>query len=108
MILFKSFLIEKIKAGIKTETRRLGKKRWSIGKVYWVCHKLYQNEPDCRIKVTDVRQEHLYDILPEDVVREGFEDAGVAGFIKGFKEINAGKTAEDNPLVWVVRFELVK
>lgn len=108
MILMKDFLIEKAKAGIKTETRRLGKKRWSVGKVYWVCHKLYQKAPDIRILITGLWQEKLSQITPEAIKREGLEGLTPAGFIEKFRMINKGKVIELDPPVWVLQYELVK
>jgi len=104
----KDYMIEKVKAGIKTETRRLGLKRWSVGKVYWICHKLYQKEPDCRVEVTGIGRELLSLITPEAVKREGLEGLTPAGFVEKFAVINAGKVMDADPVVWVVRFRLVK
>ena len=115
MILFKTFLLAEIKRGRKTETRRLWEKcRVKPGSIHWACHKLFQNEPDCLVKVISVHKEHLLDITPEAVMREGFPDGNVQGFVDGFKQINAKKVADPgvsynawNPELWVVRFKLV-
>ena len=104
MILFKQYFFPLILAGVKTETRRLGKKRWNVGSVHWACHKLFQTEPDCCIKILGVKQERLSAITQEAVHREGVIGTP-AEFIAKFKEINKGKPMEPDPLVWVVSFK---
>lgn len=132
MILFKSFLIKQILAGNKKETRRkvktkdgkIVKPRWKPGSIHWAVHKLYQQEPDCKIKIHSVHMERLRDITPDGVKREGFVDDNVTKFIAGYyaieNKIKLNETDLDqtitsisvpsdyNPRVWVIKFELVK
>jgi hypothetical protein len=111
MILMKDYLIEEVKAGHKTETRRLwARSRVLPGSVHWICHKLFQTEPDCRVKILSVHTEKLRDITPDGVRAEGFAHGDVKLFLKGFREINAKKSGKHgprwNPDLFVVRFEL--
>lgn len=107
MILFKKFLVAQIQAGRKTETRRLGKKRWNVGTIHQVRQQYYQKVPDCHVRIINVYQERLSAITDEAVKREGL-DMTPDEFIAKFREINAGKAMENDPLVWVVQFEKVE
>jgi hypothetical protein len=79
-----------------------------------------------RIRITSIRQEHLLEILPENLRKEGFPISpfGKALFIETFCEINKHKfellqtatKVEDktkwenkgwNPLVWVISFSVI-
>lgn len=108
MLLFKPEHVDMILAGQKTQTRRLGKKRWKVGGV----HACYTRppfakggaEPFCRVRIVKVQAELLWSITAEDAQREGYESAGQ--FTDAFWAINRRLWDEDpNPLVWVVTFE---
>ena len=74
----------------KTVTRRLGWKFLKVSDVLNACVKCQglgkggKIERICQIRVVDVRQERLYKITQEDVVREGFPDYSRQDFIEMF------------------------
>ncbi|OFW99254.1 MAG: hypothetical protein A3E78_11750 [Alphaproteobacteria bacterium RIFCSPHIGHO2_12_FULL_63_12] len=109
MILFKPQHVEKILRGEKTQTRRLGKKRWNVGAVHQAKTKLF-GEPFARLRITGVRQEPLDEISEEDARREGY--ANSHEYLGAFRKINLAGAADAHrywtQLVWVVDFELVK
>lgn len=111
MILFKPEHVEPILSGRKTQTRRLGKKRWNAGSV----HQCYTRppftrggaEPFCRVRITEVRSEVLEDISEADARAEGYPDS--EEFMEAFERINPSVY---DPVscsflrVWVVTFEV--
>jgi hypothetical protein len=52
---------------------------------------LQASAPACYVKIQRIWQEHLFDITPDGVRREGFPDGNVEKFIARFKDINAQK-----------------
>lgn len=108
-MLFKPFLIDAMKAGIKTETRRL-KLHVKPGKIYCVDRRLYQKEHEGWIRVESIHVEKLSQITQEAVVREGFPDGNIETFIKGFKQINEKNLAslpedqKEDPTIHVIKF----
>jgi len=120
MILFRPEHVAPILAGHKTQTRRLGKRRWRVGAV----HGCYTRPPYAKggaepfgwVLILDVRRERLCDISVADVVAEGY--ANTFGFFKAFCRISKRLAADcrrnclgcelANPEVWVVEFELVE
>lgn len=102
MILFKPEHVEPILAGEKTQTRRLGKKRWNEGAVHQCKTNLF-GDLFARVTIIQVRQERLGDISLEDLVREGHATG------EDYKAVweRIYKTPwDDELLVWVVDFEV--
>lgn len=108
MILFKPEHVLLILGGNKTQTRRLGKKRWNVGSV----HKCYTRppfakggaEPFCRVRILGVRRELLLDITAADARAEGYGNR--LDYLDAFLTINCC-SADTNDLympVWVVTF----
>lgn len=100
MILFKPEHVAPILAGEKTQTRRLGKKRWNVGAVHQCRTQLY-GKPFATVLILGVRQERLGDISAEDVAAEGY--AG-KDYKAAWERING--SWDDDQVVWVVEFEL--
>lgn len=102
-MLFKPEHILPIQRKKKTQTRRTGKKRWSIGKIYQ-CKTSFKKgeEPFAYIRITSLRQEFLGQISDQDAKREGYPH--VPAYKKIFKEIYGHWNPHE--LVWVVDFEV--
>ncbi len=108
-MLFKPDHVEPILAGRKTQTRRLGARRWREGSI----HACYTRppfarggaEPFCRVRIKDVRRERLSSISMDDAVAEGY--GSIEDFYAAFRRINAAQGLELDPEVWVVAFEVV-
>lgn len=105
MILFTPRHVEMIKAGRKTQTRRIWKRpRAKVGAVHLVKTELFSKEHHCKIRILDVRRERLGDITEDDARAEG--GYTVAEYIEIWREIN-GVWNQDQ-LVYVVTFEVVR
>ncbi len=106
MILFKAEHVQAILDGTKTQTRRLGKKRWNVGAVH-ECKTNYVGKPFARVRILAVDGERpLSDISQADVESEGYATRG--DYIEAFAWINKmplGTALHCAP--WVVDFELV-
>jgi len=105
MILFKPEHIAPILAKTKTQTRRLGKKRWNVGAVHQCQTRMLDNgSVFAHVRITGVRQEQLRSISHDDAVAEGY--TGIGTYLTAFYEINRMATDAD-PLVWVVTLEII-
>ena len=108
-MLWKREHVDLICAGLKTETRRLGKRRWILGNEYR-CYTRPQwakppGVPFAKIRVVALQLKRLSWIDNASAVREGY--TSVASFLEAFRTIN--KLAPDvDPTVWVVRFEVAE
>lgn len=100
--MFKRHLLEKVLSGEKTQTRRISKRKYKIGKEYRL-RKDWYHYYDHRIKIIDRREERLGDITEEDAVREGFNS------VKDFKKawININGIWDPDIIVHVYDFELI-
>ena len=110
MILFKPEHVEPILTGYKTQTRRLGKKRWNVGSV----HACYTRppfakggaEPFCRVLIKGVHTQILGSMTNWDARAEGYDNVGA--FIDAWERINGKNCWAPRLSVWVVAFELVQ
>lgn len=109
MILFRPEHVEMILSGRKTQTRRLGKRRWKVGGV----HACYTRppfakggaEPFARVHILGVRQELLAEISDDDIHAEGYDS--FPEYLKVLCDINGGGMST-TALLWVVNFEVVQ
>jgi hypothetical protein len=109
VILFKPEHVPMISCGQKTQTRRLGKRRWNVGAV----HACYTRppfakggaEPFCRVRITGVYQQRLGDMSSWEAQEEGYDNVGA--FVDVWERINGKNSWAPGLMVWVVRFELV-
>lgn len=104
MILFKPCHVEMIKAGAKTQTRRVWKRpRAKVGSIHKVKTVMLSKDYHCKIRILDVRRERLGDISEDDARAEG--GYTVAEYIEIWKAING--VFDPDQLVYVVDFEVV-
>lgn len=103
MILFKPYHVDLILSGRKTQTRRLGKKRWLVGSVHQA-KVSYMAKPFASIKVLNIRYELLVPMSESDAHAEGYEST--EAYLRAFKEIYKYPLDEANPYCWVLDFEL--
>ena len=105
MILFKKEFIPKILDGTKTQTRRLGKKRWNVGSIYQ-CKCSWFGKPFAKVEILSVQQEVLDNISENDARAEGFKNRHL--FFLRFWAIS--KVSDFSELreckVWVIKFRL--
>ena len=105
MILFKSEHASMIINGTKTQTRRLGKKRWNVGAIHQCQTKLFDNHSVfAKVRILDVYSERLMDISYADAQSEG--GYSVDEYKAVWERINGMWITA--LFVWVVKFELVK
>ncbi len=107
-MIFRPELVDKIRVGEKTETRRLVKGnpqtavcRYKVGSTYAVQPGRTQRGV-ARIRVTDVRLEVLGGIDHAGARREGFPS--VEAFFDYWRSLHG--EADPDLAVWVIRFEL--
>jgi len=102
VMLFKPEHAQMILRRKKTQTRRTGKKRWKVGKIYQAKTGHRGSEPFAYLLITGLRQEFLGQITDQDACREGYPH--IPGYRKIWKKING--RWDPHQLVWVVDFEL--
>ena len=71
MILFKPEHVPMILSGRKTQTRRLGKKRWRVGAIHQCKTSLF-GESFARVRIRGVCREPLREISVADCFAEGY------------------------------------
>ena len=101
-LLFKRQFITKIREGAKTQTRRLNQPRLKIGKKYSLRENYQTTLPD-KILITDIYQQYLGDITPEDIKREGFTTK--TEFTNTWTEIYGQYDPE--MYIWVIEFQYI-
>lgn len=108
MILFKPEHVAPILAMTKTQTRRVGKRRWNIGVVHQCrTSMLDKSSTFAGVVIRDVRHEPLRGLSQADAVAEGY--LTVSGYYDAFRRIYGWQAYErylDEPL-WVVEFALM-
>ena len=102
-MLFKSYLIDLILQGKKTQTRRRGAQRYKPGHVYR-CQRHYYDKTGPRIRIKRVWQQMLGDMTEEEARAEGFDTK--VGFADAWYDINGVYRASEE--VWAYEFELVR
>lgn len=103
MILFKPQFIQPILKGRKTQTRRVGKKRWNVGSVHMAKTGLLCEDPFARLRITGVRRSLLGWITHEEAEKEGFDC--VADFNHAWRQIHGEWSPKQE--VWVIDFEVM-
>ena len=104
MILFKQEHVAPILEGVKTQTRRLGKKRWNVGAEHQ-CRTTMLARKSCFavVEILGVRRERVEDITPSDAEAEGYDT--VDEYFEAWKRINRCDTDME---CWVVDFRVLR
>jgi len=102
VIVFKPEHVEPILDRRKTETRRLGKRRWREGAIHQCRTKLF-GKPFARVRILEVRRKPLGALNDDDARAEGYESR--EAYREAWERIYGNWDSQE--LVWVVRFELV-
>jgi hypothetical protein len=121
-------MIEAIRAGKKTQTRRLvnaGKDKKGGCRYGKVGNVLYVPRADLRLRITAIGRERLHEITWDDAIKEGIADPGrgrghsaidrvhpitgcVAQFRRLWESIHGEGSWVANPEVWVISFEVLE
>ena len=101
-LFFKRQFISKIREGAKTQTRRLKQPKLTIGKTYYLRENYRSTLPE-QIMVTDIFQQFLGDISPEEAQKEGLTTE--QNFIDTWTEIYGYYDPAE--LIWVVEFQYI-
>lgn len=108
MILFKPEHVPMILSGRKTQTRRMGKKRWNVGVIHQARTKMMVKDSTfAKLRILSVHKERVTEISDKDALAEGYENN--SDFLMVFKRINK-TTFMDMAFmdVWVVKFEVAE
>ena len=106
MMLFKPEHVPLILSGRKTQTRRLGKKRWNVGAIHQCQTKMLRNDSVfAHVRILDVsRSDPIASLSDEAVYAEGYDEW--RDFWSVWCAINGGGSSP-SATPWVVEFELV-
>jgi hypothetical protein len=102
MILFKRHLIALILQKRKTQTRRLHKRKWQVGRTYAVTDRWF-GKPQGHIRIKRLFQQRLGDVSEDEAKAEGYES--LADFQEDWKSIIGDWNPDDT--VTAYEFELV-
>lgn len=102
MALFKRKHIKKIFEGRKTQTRRIHKHTWKVGKVYGIRDRWFR-KPQGYILITRKFRQRLGDISLEDIKKEGYNS--LREFRRAWEEIHGSWDPEQ--VVIVYEFKVV-
>lgn len=107
MILFKEIFREPILDGTKTETRRLGKRRWKVGSVHIATTNRFKVDARfAALLVQEVEEERIGDITEAGAHREGFTSR--KAFLEYFYQLNKSRLPAlgwEDEYCWRVRFK---
>lgn len=88
--------------GRKTQTRRIGKKRWRKHSIHQA-RLNFKDAPFAKLKILDVYQEKLGEITQEDVYAEGYDT--IEQYYDVFRKLNGDIDLDAE--IWVVKFKLL-
>jgi hypothetical protein len=104
MILFKPEHVPLILSGRKTQTRRLGKKRWNVGAVHQCQTKMLRNDSVfAHVRIKRVWRECVSDMSEADVQAEGYDS--FPDYCRALWRINGGGSPDME--LWAVEFEVL-
>jgi len=101
MALFKKHNLQKILEGAKTQTRRVHKHTWQVGKVYALRDRWF-SKAEAYIIITRKFRQKLGEITSEDVKKEGYNS--LEEFRREWEQLHGKWNPEQ--IVWVYEFKL--
>jgi len=104
MTLFKRKHIKKIFEGEKTQTRRIHRHTWKLGKTYAIRTSWF-GKPEGYIKIIRKFRQKLGEISPEDVKKEGYNS--LKEFRNAWEEIHGKGSWDPEQIVTVYEFKYV-
>jgi len=84
-LLFKKDLLAKVLDEKKTQTRRLSKNTYKIGRVYGVTCNRYR-KPLAKVRIKNTWSQRIFDVTEEEAKAEGFKN--LTEFLERWKKIN--------------------
>jgi hypothetical protein len=105
MILFRPEHIQPILAGIKTKTRRMGKRRWKIGSIHRAKTVMLSRDYFALLRILTVHQELLGGMTEKDAWDEG--GYTLENYKEEWEKINGKGTWNPDLVVWVVGFKRI-
>jgi len=75
MAIFKRKHLNLVLQGTKTQTRRVHKRLWTVGRIYAVRDRWF-TKPAGYILITRRFRQRLGDITPKEIEKEGYKDVG--------------------------------
>ena len=84
-MIFKKVLLMKIIGGNKTQTRRLGRRTYKVGKAYGITCRRYQKS-QAYIKIQRSWSQRLFNVTEKEAKAEGF--INLTEFLEYWKKIN--------------------
>ena len=106
MILFRPEAVAPILEGRKTQTRRLGRRRWREGAIHQAATRLFDKDAVfAELLITEVWQHNLLTIGPREAEAEGYGSR--EEFLEAFYRINPTTYPGQDRQVWAVSFKVV-
>jgi hypothetical protein len=107
VILFRPEHRAPILEGRKTQTRRLGRKRWNVGAVHQARTRMMDaGSAFGHLGILAVRREPVVEIDKADAHAEGYDSC--ESYLEAFARINGIDEVPPDLEAWVVRFELAQ
>jgi len=103
-MLFKKPLIQKIREGEKTQTRRISQRKYKVGRPYGIRSSRFRKS-EGHIVINRRFEQKLGEIRLTDVKKEGFNS--LEEFRRAWEEINGKGSWKPEQIVSVYEFELV-
>lgn len=103
--IFREPLIQKIREGRKTQTRRTSKRRYKVDRRYGIRSSRFRRS-EAHIVIKRRFEQKLGEISSEDIKKEGFDS--LEEFRKAWEEINGKGSWDTEQIVTVYEFRLVR
>ena len=106
MILFRPEAVEPILEGRKTQTRRIGRRRWRVGAIHQAATRLFDRDAVfAELLILRVWRHSILNTSPEEAAAEGYGSR--EEFLEAFFDINPTTYPGQDRRVWAVEFKVV-